>query len=206
MSLATKNAFSALADAKKKAKSSSKSSKDKKKDKKKTASADELEKAIFSQPSINITSWADEDDDDYNVPVLPSNWEEQVGKQHDQARSTLSHASTAIFQCADAFCHGACRLQLEPTVLQQMKITSMSTTVRRCVCWGLNFLLRAGLQTSSSCLVLLAAYTTCTSLQLPLLPLLPDTVHDSTCCLYETSAGPSSCFSLMYPCAVGGRY
>mgnify|MGYP001806718172 CR=1 FL=1 len=80
MSLATKNAFAALADAKKKAKSSSKSSsKDKKDKKKKTVSTDELEKAIFSQPSINISSWADEDDDDYNVPVLPSNWEEQVG-------------------------------------------------------------------------------------------------------------------------------
>jgi hypothetical protein len=77
MSLATKNAFAALADAKKGKKGSSKSSKDKK-DKKKAVSTDELEKAIFSQPSINITSWADEDDEDYSVPVLPSNWEEQV--------------------------------------------------------------------------------------------------------------------------------
>jgi hypothetical protein len=78
MSLATKNAFAALADAKKGKKGSSKSSKDKKDKKKKAVSTDELEKAIFSQPSINITSWADEDDDDYSVPVLPSNWEEQV--------------------------------------------------------------------------------------------------------------------------------
>jgi hypothetical protein len=100
MNLATKNAFAALADAKKKAKSSSKSSKDKKKDKKKTASADELEKAIFSQPSINITSWADEDDDDYNVPVLPSNWEEQVGKssmiRRDQSPYTLLLLSDTV--------------------------------------------------------------------------------------------------------------
>lgn len=78
MSLATKNAFAALADAKKGKKGSSKSSKDKKDKKQKAVSTDELEKAIFSQPSINITSWADEDDDDYSVPVLPSNWEEQV--------------------------------------------------------------------------------------------------------------------------------
>lgn len=95
MSLATKNAFAALADAKKKGKSSSsaKSSKDKKKDKKKAVSTDELEKAIFSQPSINITSWADEDDDDYNVPVLPSNWEDQVivaaGSRHCDAHSSF---------------------------------------------------------------------------------------------------------------------
>jgi len=78
MSLATSNAFAALADAKKAKKKSSKDHDKKKKDKKKAVSTDELEKAIFSQPSINITSWADEDDDDYNVPVLPSNWEEQV--------------------------------------------------------------------------------------------------------------------------------
>lgn len=80
MSLATKNAFAALAGDKKSAKkSSSKSSKDKKDKKKKAVSTDELEKAIFSQPSINISSWADEDDDDYSVPVLPSNWQEEVG-------------------------------------------------------------------------------------------------------------------------------
>ena len=77
MSLATSNAFAALADAKK-AKKKEKEKKSKSKSKAKAVSTDELEKAIFSQPSINITSWADEDDDDYNVPVLPSNWEEQV--------------------------------------------------------------------------------------------------------------------------------
>lgn len=87
MSLATKNAFAALADAKKAKKASS--SKDKHKSKKKAVSTDELEKAIFSQPSINITSWADEDDDDYSVPVLPSNWEEQVRSQQcDPPRRT----------------------------------------------------------------------------------------------------------------------
>lgn len=81
MSLATSNAFAALADAKKAKKNKEKKGegKSKSKSKGKAVSTDELEKAIFSQPSINITSWADEDDDDYNVPVLPSNWEEQVG-------------------------------------------------------------------------------------------------------------------------------
>jgi hypothetical protein len=106
MSLATKNAFAALADAKKKAKSSSKSSKDKKKDKKKTASADELEKAIFSQPSINITSWADEDDEDYNVPVLPSNWEEQVGAKSMTRRDQSPHTRLLLSQLADTLCCG----------------------------------------------------------------------------------------------------
>lgn len=76
MSLATSNAFAALADPKKAKKKSSKDH-DKKKDKKKKApSTAELEKAIFSQPSINITSWADEDDDDYAVPVLPPAWDQ----------------------------------------------------------------------------------------------------------------------------------
>jgi hypothetical protein len=75
MSFATSNAFAALADAKKAKKKSTKDHDKKKKDKKKTVSTAELEKAIFSQPSISITSWADEEDDDYAVPVLPSTWE-----------------------------------------------------------------------------------------------------------------------------------
>lgn len=78
MSLATSNAFAALAKAKKKGSSKDGerkgSSKKHGKDKKAVSSA-ELEKAIFSQPSLNISSWADEEDDDYAVPVLPSNWE-----------------------------------------------------------------------------------------------------------------------------------
>ncbi len=76
MSLATSNAFSALSEAKKsKSKKAGKDEHKRKKDKKAVSSA-ELEKAIFSQPSINITSWADEEDDDFAVPVLPSNWEQ----------------------------------------------------------------------------------------------------------------------------------
>lgn len=80
MSLATSNAFAALAKAK--SSSSKKSSKDtdkkgKKSSKdKKSVSTAELEKAIFSQPSLNISSWADEEDDDYAVPVLPPDWEQ----------------------------------------------------------------------------------------------------------------------------------
>lgn len=96
MSLATKNAFAALADAKKGKKSSSSSKKDgdKKKSKKKAVSTEELEKAIFSQPSINITSWADEDDEDgYSVPVLPSNWEEQVRGRRMGPRSGAAGSS-----------------------------------------------------------------------------------------------------------------
>lgn len=76
MSLATSNAFAALADPKKAKKKSSKEHDKKSKKKEKKPSTAELEKAIFSQPSINITSWADEDDDDYAVPALPSNWEQ----------------------------------------------------------------------------------------------------------------------------------
>lgn len=76
MSLATSNAFAALADAKKAKKKSAKDHDKKKKKEKKAVSTADLEKAIFSQPSINITSWADEEDDDYAVPVLPSNWEQ----------------------------------------------------------------------------------------------------------------------------------
>jgi hypothetical protein len=80
--LATANSFAALS--KKKKSSGSGSSKDKagssksskgKKETTKAVSSAELEKAIFSQPSINISSWADEEDDDYSVPVLPPNWE-----------------------------------------------------------------------------------------------------------------------------------
>lgn len=76
MSLATSNAFAALADPKKAKKKSSKDHDKKKDKKKKSPSTAELEKAIFSQPSISITSWADEDDDDYAVPVLPPTWDQ----------------------------------------------------------------------------------------------------------------------------------
>jgi triosephosphate isomerase len=82
MSLATSNAFAALADPKKAKKKSSKEHDKKSKKKEKKVSTAELEKAIFSQPSINITSWADEDDDDYAVPALPSNWEQVRSGAH----------------------------------------------------------------------------------------------------------------------------
>jgi hypothetical protein len=73
MSLATSNAFALLKSGSVKDESKKKRSKD---DKKKTASAADLEKAIFSQPSLNISNWADDDDDDYAMPALPIDWAE----------------------------------------------------------------------------------------------------------------------------------
>lgn len=75
MSLLNKNAFAALEakKVKKSSKSKSSSSKDSKKEKKPETSpqdAAELEKAIFANP-VGISSWADDDDDDY-VPVVSS--------------------------------------------------------------------------------------------------------------------------------------
>ena len=43
---------------------------------KKKVTTAELEKAIFSQPSLGISNWADEDDDDYAMPSLPIDWDE----------------------------------------------------------------------------------------------------------------------------------
>jgi hypothetical protein len=62
------NAFAALEKGKK-----SKDKKDKKKLEKKVSTAD-LEKAIFSAPQMGITSWADEDDDDFSHPPIPESW------------------------------------------------------------------------------------------------------------------------------------
>ena len=76
MSLATSNIFALLDESKKKKKSSKDHDKKKKKGDKKQVSTAELEKAIFSQPSINITSWADEEDDDYALPSLPTTWDQ----------------------------------------------------------------------------------------------------------------------------------
>lgn len=65
MSLATSNAFAAL-DTKKKKKSKSKEDGGEKKKKQpvKTTDAADLEKAVFSQAKINVSNWADTDDDD----------------------------------------------------------------------------------------------------------------------------------------------
>jgi hypothetical protein len=73
MSLATSNAFALLKGGKTNKIDKKKSGKD---DKKKSASAADLEKAIFSQPSLNISNWADDDDDDYAMPALPADWAE----------------------------------------------------------------------------------------------------------------------------------
>ena len=84
MSLHTSNVFAALsaesARAAKKGSSSSKSSSskaDKAAKKKKSPSTADLERAIFSQPSANISSWADEEDDEFSVQ-LPPTWADEV--------------------------------------------------------------------------------------------------------------------------------
>ena len=77
MSLATSNAFAALGKGSKSGKDAKpKKTKDAKKPKE---SAAELEKAIFSQPSLGISNWADEDDEDYAKPALPADWAAQRG-------------------------------------------------------------------------------------------------------------------------------
>jgi hypothetical protein len=72
--LTTSNIYAAL-DTKKAKKKKSKESDKKKKDKK-SISAAELERAIFSQPSISITNWADCDDEDEfgAMDDLPPGW------------------------------------------------------------------------------------------------------------------------------------
>jgi hypothetical protein len=64
-SIQTSNIFAALSDAKKKKKGSSKSkeSGDKKKKISKAERSAELERAIFDAPKVNISSWADTDED-----------------------------------------------------------------------------------------------------------------------------------------------
>lgn len=77
MSLATSNLFAVLDKKSKKSSSKDHDKKKKKKSDKKAVSTAELEKAIFSQAPINITSWADEDDDDeFALPPLPAGWEQ----------------------------------------------------------------------------------------------------------------------------------
>lgn len=77
MSLATSNIFAAL-DTKKAKKNTSSKDNDKKKKKsdKRSVSTADLEKAIFSQPSITISSWADEEDDEFTVAPLPPTWDQ----------------------------------------------------------------------------------------------------------------------------------
>ena len=82
MNLQTSNIFAAL-DTKKKKKSSSSSKDHDKKSSKEHAkksvtaqavSALELEKAIFSQPAIGVSNWADDDDEDEDfTPVDAAN-------------------------------------------------------------------------------------------------------------------------------------
>ena len=79
--ITSQNVFAAL-DTRKKKKISSKSkeAEDKKKDKK-TSKADrsaELERAIFSGPKVNISNWADTDDDDDFGDDLPDSWSAPV--------------------------------------------------------------------------------------------------------------------------------
>lgn len=74
--LATKNAFAALTKAASKAAKEDKAKRGKEDKAKKSASAADLEKAIFSQPSLSVSNWADEDDEDYALPSLPADWVE----------------------------------------------------------------------------------------------------------------------------------
>ena len=73
--LATSNIFAAL-DTKKAKKKKSKDSDKKKKDK--GFSAAELERAIFSQPTIKLSNWADCDDEDEfgDMGDLPPSWQQ----------------------------------------------------------------------------------------------------------------------------------
>jgi hypothetical protein len=79
--ITSQNVFAAL-DTRKKKKSASKSkeSEDKKKDKKafKADRSAELERAIFSGPKVNISNWADTDDDDDFGDNLPDSWSAPV--------------------------------------------------------------------------------------------------------------------------------
>ena len=79
MSLATSNIFAALDTKKKKgSKSKEQDGKRKKKESKEERHA-ELERALFSQPQINVSSWGDvEDDDDFDTGLgpLPDAWAE----------------------------------------------------------------------------------------------------------------------------------
>lgn len=75
--LATKNAFAVLKASKSKKDEKDNDDKKKRKDeKKKSVSTAALEAAIFSQPSMGISNWADEDDEDYAMPSLPADWAE----------------------------------------------------------------------------------------------------------------------------------
>jgi hypothetical protein len=88
-SLATRNTFAAL-------QKSSKSKKDdggkkkRSKDEKKSVSTADLEKAIFSQPSLGISNWADDDDEDgdYAMPALPAEWGEVRTRTQPKAEPT----------------------------------------------------------------------------------------------------------------------
>jgi hypothetical protein len=100
MSLATSNVFALLNESKKKKKSSKDDKKKKKSDKKHVSTA-ELEKAIFSQPSINITSWADEEDDDYALPPLPTTWDQVRAVDACNKQLTISRLIARICMPAD---------------------------------------------------------------------------------------------------------
>jgi hypothetical protein len=123
MSLATSNAFAALGDGKKKKKSSKEHEKKGKKDKPKVSSA-ELEKAIFSQPSLNISSWADEEDDDYIVPALPSNWEHHGVREARRGRNGGGvDGSTAAAAVRSQAAHGSWRPRCAQWAPARMHLT-----------------------------------------------------------------------------------
>ena len=73
MSLSTANAFAALQKTSKKDKDKEKKKKAKKSSK--SEKHEELENAIFNQPSITVSNWADcddEDEDEHDMLPLPS--------------------------------------------------------------------------------------------------------------------------------------
>jgi len=102
MSFATSNAFALLKGSKNKKDDKSKDDKKKRGKDDKSASAADLEKAIFSQPSLNISNWADDDEEDYTMPSLPADWAEvscleAVGEKKQRARRAF--ASATVFFC-----------------------------------------------------------------------------------------------------------
>jgi len=117
MSLATSNIFAALDP--KKAKKSSKESKKEKLEK--AVSAADLEAAIFSKQQQNITSWADEDEDDFHVNPLPDAWAQvsRAGVVPQMARRAYTKT-----------CAVNCRPRL-PMVQQQPKTKRMTITTMR---------------------------------------------------------------------------
>ena len=133
--ITSQNVFAAL-DTRKKKKVSSKSkeSEDKKKDKK-TSKADrsaELERAIFSGPKVNISNWADTDDDDDFGDDLPDSWSAPVRfpgccMVHDGVCSVLPSFPCArlTLMAYDCILGQPCMSKLCSTVVSDCKCTMM---------------------------------------------------------------------------------